>query len=177
MAENFVSPKRNPEDFDEAIRLICVRDGKCRSAAISLVMREFPHLRERRASLSGKTADEIEFPDAIKALQQKGSLDFDTAFESARKSFPALYASYLSPNGIFVDPVTHKKIKGGRLTEEKNITHHEKTGGKPFMAQVNEYKAVHKCGVADAMKAIVKADPVAHKAYLESANPGKALIR
>ncbi len=40
--------------------------------------------------------------------------------------------------------------------------------GKSFQSQVREYRTKHKCGVTKAMKAVVRSDPEAHKAYLES---------
>lgn len=43
-------------------------------------------------------------------------------------------------------------------------------GGKDFMVLVREHQAVHKCGVEAAMKAVIKANPEAHKAYIAKAN-------
>ncbi len=43
-------------------------------------------------------------------------------------------------------------------------------GGKDFMAQVAEYVQAHKCGRVEAMQAVMKADPEAHKAYIAKVN-------
>jgi len=43
-------------------------------------------------------------------------------------------------------------------------------GAKGFMVQVEEYVTVHKCTKTVAIEAVMKADPAAHKAYLESVN-------
>lgn len=44
------------------------------------------------------------------------------------------------------------------------------TGDKDFMAMVEEYDAMHKCGKTKAMQAIMKKHPEAHKAYIASVN-------
>jgi len=42
--------------------------------------------------------------------------------------------------------------------------------GKDFMTQVEEHVALHKCSKTVAMQAVIKKDPAAHQAYLDSVN-------
>ncbi len=42
--------------------------------------------------------------------------------------------------------------------------------GKDFMALVAEYRQAHKCGQIDAMQAVIRANPEAHKAYIRKVN-------
>jgi len=49
----------------------------------------------------------------------------------------------------------------------------ETYSGKDFMALVDEYAEAHKCSKTDAIKAVMKANPKAHAAYLKAVNPGK----
>lgn len=44
------------------------------------------------------------------------------------------------------------------------------TGDKDFMSLVAEHQQLHKCGKVDAMKAVMKSNPQAHKGYIESVN-------
>ncbi len=43
-------------------------------------------------------------------------------------------------------------------------------GGKDFMALVADYAQAHKCGKVEAMQAVMRANPEAHKAYIAKAN-------
>ncbi len=43
-------------------------------------------------------------------------------------------------------------------------------GSKDFMAMVEEYQAMHKCTKAEAMAAVMKADPKAHEEYIARVN-------
>ena len=42
-----------------------------------------------------------------------------------------------------------------------------------FLRLVDEYKNLHGCSTTDAILAVVKQNPGAHKAYMERCNPGK----
>ena len=44
------------------------------------------------------------------------------------------------------------------------------SGTKDFMVMVAEHRAIHKCSAEAAMKAVIKANPASHKAYIAKAN-------
>jgi signal peptide peptidase SppA len=49
-------------------------------------------------------------------------------------------------------------------------------GGKDFQTLVAEHRATWKVSHVEAMKAVIKANPEAHRLYVEKANPGKQML-
>jgi signal peptide peptidase SppA len=54
-----------------------------------------------------------------------------------------------------------------------NATVEKPYDGKDFMALVDEYVEAHKCSKTDGIKAVMKANPKAHAAYIKKVNEGK----
>jgi signal peptide peptidase SppA len=80
-----------------------------------------------------------------------------SAEETARKNaemLSAIKAATPGPAGVVPPPV----------------------GGKDFQALVAEHRATWKVGHVEAMKAVIKANPEAHRVYVEKMNPGKQML-
>ena len=196
MPETFTLPKKNPTDFEEALRLVMIRDNKCLSTATPIARNEFPNLyniyqSERRVSFgaSEKPVDDLEFSDAVAAVMGHEGVTFATAFEVARKTWKYLYADCLAKKGVEINPETHMKIRSRSPKEPDKAPTNAAADTQTafslpgtvatgdFLSLVSNYRKVNNCGAEQAMKAVIKSDPEAHKSYLEKVNPNRALIR